>query len=411
MLAIYKLFLPIIKFLLLAGTPFSKKLKIFFESRKAAEIYLNNFENKAANLAWFHCASLGEFEQAKPLIDFYLKAQWKVFVTFFSPSGYTKVVKNISQGFYVNYLPLEDSAKIKAMITKINPTIIFWVKYEFWLISLSEIFKTKIPIYLISASFRKEQFLFKLIGKPWLKLVSQFSHVFVQDYFSQQLLAKHNIVSSLAGDTRFDNVLLRRKQALIIDQIIDWKKKDKNLLILGSSWTKEEEILQTILPLLTQWQVIIAPHDITQRNLARIKKLFHTDSFCFWSDFSKNLDSKIIVIDNVGLLFNLYQYADVAIIGGGFSNALHNILEPFSFNVPVFTGPMISKNWEALNAQKIGILRTFEGKSALYKLLDEVQEGAMKLNIEATKIEQFMSTYSGAKKNILDYIYKNYKKV
>lgn len=304
--------------------------------------------------AWFHAASLGEFEQARPVIEAYrqLHPGHQVLVTFFSPSGY-EIRKNYAQAEAVCYLPPDLPRKIRRLINIAHPKVVFFVKYEFWFNYLRILRRKHIPTYIFSTIFRPNQYFFKWYGSFFRKqLALGFTHLFVQNEESLQLLKSHGITQcSLAGDTRFDRVH-QIAEAAESNEVAETflEGYEGRVLVAGSTWPPDEQVLAHVRETNGDWfpgRIILAPHVISEEHLQSIEKLFpdSTRYSRISSDSSKS--SKVLIIDNIGLLSKLYRYADVAYIGGGFGVGIHNILEAVTFGKPVFFGPNYQKFQEA----------------------------------------------------------------
>ena len=329
---------------------FNPKAKLWLEGRE------NIFErlqrvNFNDNIYWFHCASLGELEQAKPVIEKLGKqdATIKFLITIFSPSGY-EFAKEYKSADYVFYLPLDTPSNAKRFIELVNPKKAFFVKYEFWYNYLFQLNENKIPTYLISGVFRKNQLFFKWYGNTHKKMLSFFTHFFVQNKNSKNLLNKQGYNNvTISGDTRLDRVYensLKPKSPPLIKEFIEGKKT----IILGSSWNNEEAILSDFIQSTKKdFKFIIAPHDIKKNRIKSIENLLINTSFIKYSDAkAENIsDYSVLLIDNIGILANTYQFTDIAFVGGGYSGALHNILEPASFGNVVLFGPKHQKFHEA----------------------------------------------------------------
>jgi 3-deoxy-D-manno-octulosonic-acid transferase len=299
---------------------------------------------------WFHCASLGEFEQGKPIIDALKRtdAANKILITFFSPSGY-ELRKNYENADYVFYLPLDTPKNAKQFIKIVKPHQAFFIKYEFWYNYLFELHQNKIPTYLISGVFRKDQPFFKWYGTLHIKMLTYFKHFFVQNSTSEKLLNELGFDNTtVTGDTRIDRVFENSLNPAPVSLIKSFKN-NKKIIVVGSSWQKEEEIIaEYILSSKKDYKYIIAPHDISKSHIKNIEKLLSTDYIKYSEANSKNVTkTKILLIDNIGILSNIYQYTDIAFIGGGFTGALHNVLEPASFGNVLLFGPKHNKFHEA----------------------------------------------------------------
>lgn len=307
--------------------------------------------NSLDNIYWFHCASLGEFEQAKPIIEKIKSrdASVKILITIFSPSGY-QFAKKYKEADYVFYLPLDTPSNAKRFIEIVNPKKVFFVKYEFWYNYLFQLKQNNIPTYLISGVFRKDQLFFKWYGSTHKKMLSFFTHFFVQNKKSQILLNSLGFNNtSITGDTRLDRVY---ENSLIAEtpRLIEKFTANKKVIILGSSWSNEEKIISEFIHSTKRdLKFIIAPHDIKESRIKSIEALLADENHIRYSDANgKNIsDYKILIIDNIGILANSYQFTDITFVGGGFTGALHNILEPASFGNALFFGPKHQKFHEA----------------------------------------------------------------
>ncbi|MGB0887713.1 MAG: 3-deoxy-D-manno-octulosonic acid transferase [Vicingaceae bacterium] len=328
---------------------FNPKATLFIKGRKNVFEDVKALKN-VANIYWFHCASLGELEQGKPLIEKLKKdsPQIKIVLTFFSPSGY-EYGKNYEFADYSFYLPLDTKLNAQKFIAAIKPDKVFFIKYEFWYHFLSELNRNKIPTYLISGIFRDTQPFFKWYGGISKQMLSFFTHFFVQNESSKKLLNKLGYTNVLVtGDTRLDRVYensLSPKTPALIKKFADNKK----IIIVGSSWPEEEKIIASFIKNSKKdYKYIIAPHNIDKKHITEIEKIIESD-FIKYSDanYENIAANKILIIDNIGILASTYQFTDIAFIGGGFSGALHNILEPASFGNVVLFGPKHAKFHEA----------------------------------------------------------------
>ena len=299
---------------------------------------------------WFHASSLGEFEQARPVMERYrqLHPDHRILLTFFSPSGF-EVRKNYEGADAVCYLPPDTLRNARHLVSVGRPVAVFFVKYDFWFNYLHELRDKGVPIYLFSAIFRPQQYFFQPWGKWYLqKLRDCYRHIFVQDEKSLQLLQRYGVTHcSIAGDTRFDRVH-QIAQAAERNEVVEafLEGYDGKVLVGGSTWPPDEKILANVRG--NEWfpgRIILAPHVINEEHLQQIEKLFPES--IRYSKFSKDSKSKVLIIDNIGMLSKLYRYADVAYIGGGFGVGIHNILEAVTFGKPVIFGPNYRKFKEA----------------------------------------------------------------
>lgn len=331
---------------------FNTKAKLWVKGRVDIFDKIKEKVNSDEKIYWFHCASLGEYEQGKPLIE-KLKQKdnsLKILVTFFSPSGY-EYRKNETLIDYCFYLPIDLPTNAKVLIELIKPDKVFFIKYEFWYFYLKELYLQKTPVYLISGVFRKEQLFFKWYGTTHKEMLSFFNHFFVQNEKSKKLLTSlgfNNV--TISGDTRIDRVYensITPKELHLIKKF----KADKKIIIAGSSWQQEEKIIcDYISSSDKEFKYIIAPHNVSKTHIAEIEKLLEdTTNYIKYSDATgENINQHtILIIDNIGILANTYQYTDIALIGGGFKGALHNVLEPASYGNVVMFGKKHSKFHEA----------------------------------------------------------------
>ena len=327
------------------------------------------------HLAWFHAASLGEFEQARPVLEAFRQRHpdHKVLVTFFSPSGY-EVRKNYTQADAVCYLPPDLPGTVRRFLDTYRPTVAFFVKYEFWYNYLGELRRRGIPTYIFSAIFRPGQYFFKPWGTSYRRQLRDcFTHLFVQNEESLDLLRSHGIEQcSIAGDTRFDRVHQIAEAAegdAVVEQWLNTptplrgtppQEGESKVLVCGSTWSPDEELIAKLQTPLSELRIILAPHVISEEHLKQIEQLFpESVRYSVLKDPSvlrtapleggqRGVEEfKVLIIDNIGLLSKLYRYADVAYIGGGFGVGIHNILEAVTFGKPVLFGPNYHKFQEA----------------------------------------------------------------
>lgn len=349
---IYLLAIKLYGFALFLASYFSSKARLWVDGRRGW--YKRMPLPKKANRYWFHCASLGEFEQARPLIEHYFKLGNEVMITFFSPSGYV-VRKNFASASWVGYLPLDTPRNATSFVQLMDADYVFFVKYEFWYFFLREIARSKVPFYLISARFREEQPFFQFYGKLHREMLTFYSAIFTQDKASADLL-KTLAVSEVivSGDTRFDRALQiseSKQEFPLIHQFVG----DAPTLIAGSCWPSEEELISQIMEFFPEWKWILVPHDISQERVENIKLLF--PQALLYTDLEqgkKGPDGQVLIVNKMGMLSSIYPLGNAAIIGGGFHNALHNIIEASVWGIPIFYGDKVSKYPEAASLQDFG---------------------------------------------------------
>ena len=323
---------------------FSNKSRLWIKGRRHIFSELEKLRDEK-NIVWFHCSSLGEFEQGRSVIELYKQKHpnHKLLLTFFSPSGF-EIRKNYKVVDWVFYLPLDTKFNAKNFVEIVNPTKVIFIKYDFWFNYISEIHKKEIPLYFISSIFRKDQIFFKF---DWFaKQLKKVTHFFVQDELSKSLLSSIGINKvTVSGDSRFDTVIKRSNSSdgnLVISDFV----KGLPTIIFGSTWSKDEDIISRFIKKNSQYNYIIAPHEIENDNIISLQK---KTGALLYSKLEKNpiKSSNVIIIDNIGLLSSIYQYADIAYVGGGFGKGIHNILEPASYGLPIIFGPNYFKFKEA----------------------------------------------------------------
>ncbi len=349
MIIIYNLAITFYCFAILILSLFNSKAKKWIKGRRGIFQKINIPSEE--KVIWIHCASLGEFEQGRPIIEAIKgnHSEYKIVLTFFSPSGY-EIRKNYPLADYIYYLPLDTPKNARQFITKIHPEKIIFVKYEFWYHYIHNASRQNIPVYLISGIFRESQWFFKWYGKFSRKMLSFFEHIFVQNEHSKALLIQHHINNvSIAGDTRYDRVLTISHRVKHIPEAEQFKQNTLTL-IAGSTWPKDESLLIHYLNEANPGiKCIIAPHEINKPHINEMVHRIHKKTVLFSNILgSSAYEADVLIIDNIGMLSSLYQYGDIAYIGGGFGKGIHNILEAATFGMPVVFGPNHQKFDEAL---------------------------------------------------------------
>lgn len=352
--------------------PFNQKAHAWVDGRKNWFDSLKQKVIPGEKYIWIHCASLGEFEQGRPVIESLKKEKpvSRILLTFFSPSGY-EIRKDYPLADIICYLPYDTLRNAEKFISLVNPFIAILVKYEFWDNFISAIYRKHIPLYLISGIFRKEQHFFKWYGGFFRKMLRKFTRIFVQDKESSDLLGAIGITNVVvAGDTRFDRVAEIAARAKEIPQI-ELFRGDQKLFLAGSSWKQDEEIIARYInlhPETMKW--VFAPHEIDRENIERLEKLFTVKCVRF-SDFNDDSkDARVMIMDNIGMLSSAYRYAGIAAVGGGFGKGIHNILEPACWSIPVLFGPNYGKFREAADLINLGGAKSFNDYPGFEEILD-----------------------------------------
>lgn len=354
---IYWIFLKGYKFLAMIGQLFNPKIKKWYQAQKSKDY--RNVPNKKHTRIWVHAASLGEFEQARSLIELLKKQAGpiEIILSFFSPSGY-EIRKKYPLADFVCYLPLDSKKNSKKFIQTIDPDAVVFVKYELWHYYLKQLSEQSVPTYLISALFRPNQIYFKNYGGIFNQILPRFNHIFVQNSETKNLLTQNGIFQvSQTFDTRIDRAYAVREENRTKDiwQLKDFKN-NQPLLLLGSSYETEENWIKKIIEEQhLKDKIIIAPHNIDEKHIKQLTKLF--PQALRWTQLpekEKIIQSKILILDTIGLLQHAYKYASVAFIGGGFNKSIHNILEPATFGIPIIFGPNNHQNFiEAVKLIKL----------------------------------------------------------
>ncbi|MBM3160070.1 MAG: hypothetical protein FJZ66_01950 [Bacteroidetes bacterium] len=357
-----------------------------------------NFLPKNATI--FHCASLGEFDQAAPVIQAWRKRfpNHAIVVSFFSPSGMEHYQKRQIPIDGVCYLPLDTRKNMKDFLKTLAPQRIFLMKYEFWPNLIREASESKIPIFSLATSLRANQFYFKWYGSFWGNPLPKISHFFTQNIETNALLNSincHNV--TCVGDTRFDSVLARRALRVPEQKLTNYMS-NKRAIILGSAWEKEADILASCVNKLTQETIVIAPHEVNTASISRLKRLF-PNAICYTEE---NLDpaKNILILDTVGQLSNVYAYGFIAFVGGGFHGSLHNILEPAVYGLPVCFGPKHSKFPEAKLFLNKKFAREIASGDDFIRFIDDIKKDANSVSLE---IQSYVESQQGATERILKY--------
>ena len=389
-------------------SPFNSRASLWVKGRKKWTEKIADKIKSGDRVIWIHCASLGEFEQGRPVIEAIKKKmpEFKIVLTFFSPSGY-EVRKNYANADCISYLPSDTPGNALKFIKMINPEYVIFVKYEFWNNYISVLYKSKIPLYLISGIFRPGQHFFKWYGSFFRSILMKFERIFVQDQPSFDLLSGIGIEKiSLAGDTRFDRVVQIAGNARKIHQLEQFRGGEK-LFLAGSSWRQDEEIIaQYINKFPDKMKWVFAPHEIDKSNIERLEKLFNVDHVRF-SEFSEaSADARVLIIDNIGMLSSAYRYAYIAAIGGGFGKGIHNILEPACWGIPVVFGPNYEKFREAVDLKDAGGAKSFVTFDDFKGILDEWLKDGKLYSSYADVASKYVKENTGATEFIIKEIFK-----
>ena len=396
--------------LILLSPLFSPKMGLFVKGRKSVVNTLKSTLKKGDKTIWFHCASLGEYEQGVPII-IKTKEEFpdhKIIVSFFSPSGF-EVKKNDKLADCTVYLPLDTPKNAKNFINLLQPSVAIFIKYEFWPNYLFELKKKSIPTILVSGLFRKDQVFFKFYGGFMRRTLNSFSHFFVQDQLSKNLLEQLKISQvSVSGDTRFDRVSDQLSMNNELD-FMDLFKQDLFCLVCGSTWPKDESILiNYINNFSNNTKFIIAPHDVNNLRIESLKKKLKVKTVLYSEREKYRIsDYQVLIIDTVGLLTKVYSYADVAYIGGGIgmgANGLHNILEAATFGVPIIIGENYTNFPEAKKLKKLNGLFSVATPQEFIDIFNQLKTDAPFCEKTGLISKNFILNNRGATDIILNYL-------
>jgi 3-deoxy-D-manno-octulosonic-acid transferase len=389
---------------------FNEKVRKMWRGEREAFKILREKVDPNAKYVWFHAASLGEFEQGRPLMEQLRKdhPEYKILLTFFSPSGY-EVRKNYEGADIITYLPLDTITNARRFLRTVRPVMAFFIKYEFWYNYLHILKHRGVPVYSVSSIFRPEQVFFKWYGRQYGRVLNCFTHFFVQNEISKELLAKIGITdTTVVGDTRFDRVLQIKEAAKQLPIVESFVKDAPQVFVAGSSWPPDEEIFIKYFNEHKNWKLIIAPHVIGEDHLKQIEKLLEGRKVIRYTEAEKMVngqlsmvnDYEVLIINCFGLLSSIYHYGNVAYVGGGFGVGIHNLLEAAVWDVPVFFGPNNQKFQEAQGLKTSGgfEISSYEDFAAQ---MDRFAADDAYLQEQGQKAGHFVKGQSGATQKVL----------
>lgn len=395
-----------------AVAPFHKKARLMRAGQAQTTAILREKMDRKAKYIWFHASSLGEFEQGRPMIEQIRKVhpEYKILLTFFSPSGY-EVRKNYAGADVVCYLPFDTPGRVEQFLDLANPAMAIFIKYEFWGNYLHALQQRGIPVYIISAIFRREQLFFQWFGKPYRKMLDCFNHLFVQDERSKALLEEYGIRNvTVAGDTRFDRVIdvyHQAKQIPLVERFIKGTDGQQPPLVFvaGSSWPEDEAIFIPYFERHPEMKLIIAPHEIHEGHLKSIEARLHRPTIRLSQATEQNVANQdCLIVDSFGLLSSLYRYGQIAYIGGGFGAGIHNTLEAAVYGMPVLFGPRFQKFKEAKDLIAVGGAFTFDNAPAFTSRMNTLLSTPEALQQSSQAAGHFVQSHGGATTTILQEI-------
>jgi len=408
---LYTISIFLYSILIKLAAPFNIKAKQISTGRGQTFAALQTKIKHDKPIVWVHCASLGEFEQGRPVIEAIKKQhpEFRILLTFFSPSGY-EIRKNYDLADCVFYLPADTRKNARKLIELIRPEKVFFVKYEFWFYYINELKKQNIPLYLISAIFRDDQLFFKNspLGKWYRQMLSGFSHFFVQDEKSVELLGSIGIKNvTKAGDTRFDRVAEIASSGKSIP-VVEKFKGNQILVVAGSTWKPDEELLVQYIHSHPEVKFIIAPHETKTANVERLINLLKSQVICYTEATETTVVNKqVMIVNTIGVLSSIYKYADLAYIGGGFGVGIHNTLEAAIFGMPIVFGPNFRKFNEANVLVKLGVAFPVADFPSLEAILDSLLNDDEKRILISQICITFTNKNIGATQLILDKVFNN----
>ena len=385
---------------------FSKKVSTMLKGEKEAFQILKDKVDPKADYIWFHAASLGEFEQGRPLIEEIRKKypDYKILQTFFSPSGY-EVRKDYKGADIVCYLPLDTKGNVTRFLSLISPKMAFFIKYEFWKNYLAELDKRNIPVYSVCSIFRKDQIFFKWYGGAYRNVLKTFSHLFVQNEESVTLLASlgiHN--TTIVGDTRFDRVIEIRNQAKDL-QLVEAFKGNSTVLVAGSSWAPDEDLFIPYFNTHPNLKLVIAPHVISESHISEIMGKLKRNVVRYTQANEDNVKTAdCLIIDCFGLLSSIYRYGEISYVGGGFGVSIHNTLEAAVYGIPVIFGPNNRKFMEAQALKRNGGGFEIHNPQEFNSLMDRFLKDGSFLQKACDSADEYVKSNAGALEQIMSNI-------
>ncbi len=411
---IYTQFIKLYGFAVKLAATFNPKAKLWVDGRRDWQSKMRDAISPNDRIIWVHCSSLGEFEQGRPVMEKIREnyPNHKLAVSFFSPSGY-EVRKDYQGADYIFYLPLDTPKNAKDLIRILNPEILILVKYEYWYNLLSEISKQNIKVIVISAVIKENSLFFKSWASGFREIISKIDHFFVQDKDSRNLLNAIQINQvTIAGDTRFDRVKEIRESHQALDFVEDFKGNSK-LIVVGSSWPDDEKILVEFINehLPDDWKVIFAPHNIIDKQIQNLANgLEKKVSILSKSKADEINTSQILIVDEIGVLTQIYAYSDLSYVGGGFTKTgVHNTLEPAVFGVPIVFGPNYSNYFEAIDLVETSAAISYSDKTEFFEIMLQLLPNEKERNSRGKAAYEYVASKPNATELILKYLKEKIK--
>jgi 3-deoxy-D-manno-octulosonic-acid transferase len=410
MIFLYRISLFLYSILIRFVALFNEKAKSWVIGRKDIFDRIAEEVDSTEKNSWFHFPSLGEFEQGRTVLERY-KEEWpdrRIIITFYSPSGY-EVRKNYPLADHVFYLPVDSPKNAQRFVELINPEMVFFIKYDYWFYYFRELNKRRIPLYLVSAIFRPNQVFFKSYGGFFRKTLRYVTHFFVQNQESIDLLKSIDLENaSITGDTRFDRVMKIVSEAKDLPLIADFVG-EKEVLVAGSTWPPDVDVLSAFHKAHRRWRIIIAPHDVNAQSIKYTLDKFPDAVLYSQLKEGERLpeDSgkkpRVLIIDNVGMLSSLYRYGDVTYIGGGFGKGIHNTLEAAAYGRPVIFGPRYEKFQEAKDLIKAVAAFPIKNEKDLIWVMERLMDEDFRINVDGAA-KEYVYFQAGATERIIAYL-------
>ena len=408
-MVLYNFAIYLYAFIVRIISPFHKKAKKMITGHKKTYSILRAKVDPNARYIWFHAASLGEFEQGRPIIEAIKQdhPEYKILLTFFSPSGY-EVRKDYPLADIVCYLPFDKKRNVKKFLKLIQPEKAIFIKYEFWYNFVNQLNKRNIPVYMVSAIFRDSQIFFKWYGKDMRGLLKKYKSICVQDEDSAKLLNSIGVTNAIVcGDTRFDRVVDIQKQAKQLNIVESFVRKtseeNEHTLVAGSTWPKDEDILIPFFNSTPSLKLIIAPHVVDEAHLKYLEGLLERPYIRYSKAIPEMMeDYDCLIIDNFGLLSSIYAYGQIAYVGGGFGVSIHNVLEAVVYNIPVIFGPNFKKFREAHQLIEQGGGYSISDYQSFRGLMDEFQQYDDILKTAGSQAGNYVRSNTGVVHRVMD---------
>lgn len=387
-----------------------EKARLWSEGRRNLAQRMRNEIDPSARIVWVHVASLGEFEQGRPIIEEIRRQhpEYKILLTFFSPSGY-EIRKNYAGADYIFYLPIDTRRNVRQFLDIAHPEIVIFVKYEFWLNMLSELRRRQIRSFIVSSIFRRNSVFFRPYGGPWRMALETFEVLFVQNKESKELLADLGFDNvAVTGDTRFDRVAEIARSARKVE-LIERFKGDRPVFIAGSSWGPDEELLIPLMNDNQNLKFIIAPHEMEESRIERLLQETRGGA-ARYTQCNETTDfghTQLLVLDTVGLLASVYGTATWGYIGGGFGVGIHNTLEAATFGLPIAFGPNYKKFKEACDLISLGAARSIQNYEELAAWFAPLRDDAARLAEASRTARDYTQRHQGATRQIISTIFPN----